>query len=553
MLNVTNNLMKLNLENETILIIDDYSAMRKSIKSMLYSLGAKHIFEAYNGITAIATLKQQKIDIVLCDYNLGEGKNGQQILDEAKYEKLLPISSLFIIVTAELAASSVLNTLENKPDDYLAKPFTPQQLLIRLEKSHSRKQFLSAIEKEIDQGNLTRAIYYCDALLNQNNKPLRSLLLKIRADLAINAGDFNKASSIYQETLEQRELPWARVGTGVVAFLLNNHEQAIDIFQNLIEQNPMLMECYDWLTKSYEALGQTSAAEQTLSKAIEVVPHSFFRQKKLAILAEKTDNLDIAEKAYLAVTRLGKHSIHKSPGDFTRLANIYSKNNKTTEALKTLGSMRKQFDKTPEVELRAALVKTVVYQKTGDKKLSQHAFQEVITLHNKLKQKLPEELQLDIAKSFYLNDQKEAADAITKPLVQNHIDDDNYIEDIRQMYHSIGKEGYAEDLIQQTKQELIDINNQGVKLYQQGKIKEAFSLFETAIEKMPRNKTIVLNMTKITLHNLKTSGTTKENIHLAHSYIKKAKEMGVPADKLGKLQLEFEKITQKPMPETAAS
>ena len=284
--------MKLNLTNKTILIIEDYPIMRKAMKDSLHSLGAQAIFEAENGITAITAMKQQKFDIVLCDYNLGEGKNGQQILEEARFNKLISFSTLFIIVTAHQNAKSVLSTIENKPDEYLAKPFNAQQLLRRLEKSYARKQNFHVIEREINKGNLARAIHYCDELIDQNNKAIHSQLLKLRADLAIKTADFEKASAIYQDILEQRELIWARVGTGVIAFFQSEYEKAIAIFQGLIAENPMLMECYDWLVESYEALERHADAEKTLSQATEMSPHSFLRQKRLAILADRLEHYD---------------------------------------------------------------------------------------------------------------------------------------------------------------------------------------------------------------------------------------------------------------------
>jgi len=535
--------MKLNLTSKTILIIEDYPVMRKAMKGILHSLGAHAIVEAEDGITAINAMKQQNFDIVLCDYNLGEGKNGQQILEEARYKKLILFNSLFIIVSAHQNARFVLNTLENKPDEYLAKPFNAQQLLMRLEKCYARKQNLYAVEREIDKENLARAIYFCDQLIDQNNKAFRSQLLKLRADLAIKTGDFDKANNIYQEVLAQRELSWARLGTGIVAFFRSEHEQAITIFKELITQNPMLMECYDWLADSYQAIGHNSDAEETLNQANEISPHSFFRQKKLAILAGSLEHLDIAEKAYKAVSNLGKYSTHQSPSDFSGLAKVYSKNNKKMEALQTLNSMRQHFPNNQEAELRADTLETEIYQKMEDSKLSEQAFEKVQTLHNQLKDRIPKDLQLDVAKACYLNNDVETADKIITSLVHNHIDDNTVMDSIRHMQSSIGRENSSEALIQQIRQELININNQGVKFFQQGLIKEAFAVFKKAAEKMPHNKTIILNMAKITIHDLKSSGINKENLLLAHQYLKRAKQVGIAQDKIGNLQLEFENIT----------
>lgn len=535
--------MKFTLTNKTILIIEDYPIMRKSIKDMLYVLGAQYIFEAENGTAAISAMNKQKFDIVLCDFNLGEGKNGQQILEEAKYNKLISYNALFIIVSAHQSATDVLSTLENKPDEYLAKPFNAQQLFRRIEQSHQRKQWLSGIEKEINKGNLSRAIAKCDDLL-KNNTVKRCQLLRIRADLAIRVGDFETATTIYVQILEQRELAWARLGTGIIAFFQNKYDQAIQIFRDIIIQNPMLMDCYDWLAKSYEAIERIDDAEATLLEATEISPHSFFRQKKLALLADKTGNIEIAEKAYKAVTDLAQYSIHKSPHDFSGLAKIYSRQHKEKEALQTLDDMHHHFTNNPEADLRIAALETEIYLIIGENQLSEQAFQKVQLLNSQLKDRIPPDLLVDLAKAYYINKEDKHAEEIISSLIYNYIDDNGFIDEIRHMQHDVGKDDFSENLIQQTKQELIDINNQGVELFKQGNLKEAFAIFEKAVEKMPNNKSIIFNMAKITLHDLKVSGITEANLLRAHRYIQKAKQVGVANDKLGSLQIEFERATQ---------
>ena len=126
--------MNVNLRAKKILIIEDYSAMRMSIKEMLHINGAQTMMEADNAKAALAIMEKHKFDIIMCDYNLGIGKNGQQLLEEAKFRKLLTYSTIFIMVTAEQTQSMVLSAMENKPDEYLTKPFNAQQLFSRIEK-----------------------------------------------------------------------------------------------------------------------------------------------------------------------------------------------------------------------------------------------------------------------------------------------------------------------------------------------------------------------------------------------------------------------------------
>lgn len=535
--------MKLNLSIKNILIIEDYGVMRRSIKDMLYSLGARFIDEAEDGASAISLMKSKQYEIILCDYMLGEGKNGQQILEEARHKKLIPFHCIFIIVTGHQTASLVLNTLENKPDEYLTKPFNAHQLIRRVKKSIARKNYFLEIKKDIKKDNLASAILHCDNLLKTENKATHTSLLKIRAELAVNTGDFEKASAIYNQILEQRDLAWARLGIGIIAFYQQDHQLASSIFQQVISDHPIFLESYDWLTKSYEALEQPDKAEHTIIQATEISPNSFFRQQKLALLSSQTGNLQIAERAYLALIELGKYSVHKSPADFSGLAKIYSKTNKNNDALLTLDNMCQQFPHTPEAELRATALQTEVFKKIGNSDLSQQAFERTMELHVEQKRHIPKDLQLDVARACYLNNDSDLANDIIHSLIFNHSDEKTFMLSIEKMQTELGQENNSKQLIQKAKRELVQINNKGVELFQQNKITQALAIFNQAIERMPDNKNIILNMATILLHNLKSSGITKDKLLLTNYYIKRAKQVGISPDKLGNLQLEFEKIT----------
>ena len=75
--------MGVDLSSKTYLVIDDLADMRSMIRSMLVAYGVTNIDMAGNGKDAIKSLSKTQYDVVLCDYNLGEGKDGQQVLEEA--------------------------------------------------------------------------------------------------------------------------------------------------------------------------------------------------------------------------------------------------------------------------------------------------------------------------------------------------------------------------------------------------------------------------------------------------------------------------------------
>ncbi len=146
--------MKMNFDSKKILVIEDQAIIRETIKHILYSLGVRHIVEAGTGVNGIVEMRRSQFDIVLCDYNLGDGKNGQQVLEEAKHFKLLSFNAVFIMITVEQSKNMVLSALDCKPDDYLIKPFNRIQLSTRIERCIARKTYLSSIEREIAIGNI---------------------------------------------------------------------------------------------------------------------------------------------------------------------------------------------------------------------------------------------------------------------------------------------------------------------------------------------------------------------------------------------------------------
>ncbi len=544
--------MKPILAGKNILIVEDYAAMRKTIRDMLYTLEADSIVEADNGVNAINAMTKTHFDIVLCDYNLGSGKNGQQVLEEARHRKLISPNCIFIIIAAEQSVSMVLGAMDSKPDEYLAKPFNAQQLFNRIERNLLRKQCLQQVENEIERGNLALAIQICDQLLASNNKKMRIHLLKKRAELATLVGDFDTGRKIYQEILQERDLPWARLGLGVIEYQQDNFEGAIDIFEALLKDNPMFLEAYDWLSKTYEAQEKLQDVQQVLNQAVELSPQSILRQKKLAQTAEKNGNIELAEKAYKATVTLGKYSVHKSCADFTNLAKLYTKTNASAEALKTLKEMRREYINNPEAELRATTLEVELHKKLGNEDLAGQCLQKALTLNKALANSVPKDLQLDLARTCFLQDQSTQAEEILQGLIKSNIDDDSFIDDIRRMQSSIGMENHSEELIQNTKRALVTTNNKGVALFKQGKFKEAMDLFEKAMAVMPDNKTIIVNMLKIVIYDLKNNQINEEKLLRAQELFKKARQVGVDRHKLGVLQMEFSKLLRQSSTEAKA-
>ena len=79
------------LEGKKILIIDDFAEMRSTLRGMLASYGANDISMASNGEDAVDMICRKNFDIILCDYNLGDGKDGQQVSIKFSFGRIISI------------------------------------------------------------------------------------------------------------------------------------------------------------------------------------------------------------------------------------------------------------------------------------------------------------------------------------------------------------------------------------------------------------------------------------------------------------------------------
>ncbi len=108
--------------NIKVLVVDDFATMRLIVKNILTQLGYKHIIEADDGTTAMDRLKQEKIDLIISDWNMPK-MTGLELL---KNVRSTPDTANipFIMVTAEAQQDNIILAVKAKVSQYIVKPFT---------------------------------------------------------------------------------------------------------------------------------------------------------------------------------------------------------------------------------------------------------------------------------------------------------------------------------------------------------------------------------------------------------------------------------------------
>lgn len=109
-----------------ILVVDDFSTMRRIVKATLKQLGYERIVEAEGGEEAQKIIKDDQIDLIICDWNM-PGMSGLDLLKWIRATdgfKDVP----FLMVTAEAKRQNILSAIQAGVTNYVVKPFSKQVL-----------------------------------------------------------------------------------------------------------------------------------------------------------------------------------------------------------------------------------------------------------------------------------------------------------------------------------------------------------------------------------------------------------------------------------------
>jgi len=125
-------------KNMKILIVDDFSTMRRIIKNLLRDLGFNNTVEADDGLTAWPILEQGGIDFLVTDWNM-PGMQGIDLLKKVRADEKLG-SMPVLMVTAETKREQIIEAAQAGVNGYIVKPFTAGTLKEKIDKIFERVQ-----------------------------------------------------------------------------------------------------------------------------------------------------------------------------------------------------------------------------------------------------------------------------------------------------------------------------------------------------------------------------------------------------------------------------
>jgi len=116
----------------TVLVVDDFSTMRRIVRNILRDLEFKNILEADNGASALDVLNAQEVHLVVSDWNMPKMSGLELLKSVRSNEKTKDLP--FLMVTAESQKENIVEAVKARVSNYIVKPFTAATLAEKLAK-----------------------------------------------------------------------------------------------------------------------------------------------------------------------------------------------------------------------------------------------------------------------------------------------------------------------------------------------------------------------------------------------------------------------------------
>ncbi len=333
------------LENRAILVVEDSEIFRKAIAKMTASLGAKEIFRAGNGATALKFIKEKKIDLILSDWEMPL-LNGLHLLRMIRSDKNLE-DSKFIMLTSACEKDAVLTAAKEGVNDYIIKPVRIETLAEKIKGCLSSAHGLKMDLYHLDIGDYCKEEQDLDVAIRHFHKALEYNPANSRVHLSLGEahyqkGNLSKALSSLTESIRiNNQCARAHFSKSLVHVGLRQPTAAEKEFQVAIELDPEDLKRCEEVADAFLKHGYVDQATSALKVALELDPHDAILYNKIGITLRKNGRAAEAIEQYNKALRI----IPDEPVLLFNLSKAYLANQNRALARETL---RKLLDLAPD-------------------------------------------------------------------------------------------------------------------------------------------------------------------------------------------------------------
>ncbi|MDU0111726.1 response regulator [Psychrosphaera aquimarina] len=505
-----------------ILIVDDQKPFQVMIRGMLKDLDVSKISVAQSGEAAIVKCGQNQYDILLIDYNLGAGRNGRQLFEEIKERKLIPDSSICIIVTGESQATAVVGALEVLPDDYIVKPFSQNLLLQRVTKSWLKKQVFVPFYHSMNANDYETSLELINKIIAKYPR-YKASCNKYKAQVLFYLGRYQELNDYIDSFLEKKRLNWALIYKSKILKHEKKYLASIKFAKEAVLQSKMNVEAYDVITDCYLAKGEIEQAYNWVRSGIERSPFSVPRQYKLSAVAKLNKDFESSIKACSQVVDLTSNSFKK---DYRHLLNHIrniidivdleedekKKRKYNQDALYALQQSKRDSSSFTDIDQEdfEQLCLARLDSVNGLNLKAKKSFSELTQKFNDPDFKIPSGLLADSISLMLKIGEFETALDYVKQIKQSKIELDDFTRSMIMDAQYMAKDHMTSMRL---------LNKTGIEAFSRGDLKEANDLFEKSLVIAPMNTGSALNLVQVLI------ALMKQNPKQKWTYIERCKNV----------------------------
>ncbi len=489
------NRMKPYLANNTRLLVAEEQILAKShMHYALEQLGFKNMDYVDKPNDALSAVNEYSYDAIICSYGLGTEQGGYCLLEQLIEERLLPLTSAFIFVSADTSKEVINAIIELQPDEFIAKPFSVNELDKRLSRALARKKALKNVYLYMDKKEFGKALGEIDYfLLQPENAEYFPLALKIKGDLFLLTERFHEAIAFYESIINVQDFSWAKLGLASSYLAIGELDIAEKEIIQLALRPDATLHAYDLLAKLQIKQSAFDDAFESTSLACDMSPRNIPRHQQAIDLARITHDYESQFNCAKKLVRYAKGSIHDKPDiyltaarsgvDFAMTTDPQQVSNIVKQTSDYLRQLKRAHPKAQYSD-ELAVIDARLHYLQDDLAKAQSLLSEINIDHNQFHST---EALLDRAKALHEVGMKAKAIDILDTLIARQKTDSNEQSLLSTYLQQEHAEKTAISMSPKT------LNNTAVAFYHQGNFKESYQIFVQAFTVMPKNPSIALN------------------------------------------------------------
>ena len=519
-------------EDLQVLVIASDAKLRTQLRDMLSPFGFGAIHFAVSAHTALRHLRARQYELILCDFALGDGQDGQHFLEDLRQHDIIRSETLFVMITAERNYDRVIGAVELLPDDYILTPLYPSVFQERLTRVVDRREALLPAWQLAAIGDWLGAVEYC--MKAEADYPRYLLdLHRLEAGFYIAAGQLDEAEAIYRQITKSQHIPWAQLGLARCLAFKKDYTEAEALLSELVTSNDSFMAAYDLLARVRAENGQAKAACEVLNKAISRSPYRLGRQRRLGELAMEAGEAAAAETALAEVIRQSMNSGFRNPEDYVRLAQAQLAQNKTNEARFTISNIERSLGNQPNAALCKALANAMLYAHTGDVKETREELNVATSLAG-TGVPLSPGLSRELVKACFDHDMRAAgSEAVLNTL--RLTSDEQTVNALRGLLQSRGLELLSQSIEKNVQEEVRTLIKAGAEQARIGNYTGAVETMLDAVRQIPGHPVVLFNAALALLRHIEYRGWNLTLASQARSLIDRARALDPASTRLSTL------------------